>query len=155
MTINENISPLAADLDHVLIHTEGLWEKLREQTVFITGGTGFFGQWLLESFAEANQRWELDAHAIVLTRQPEKFRRQAAALARDRSIQIVRGDMRTLEADAIQKQLGIAAPEQISCIIHAASETSEPANRDQPRMVIETLREGTRRVLEFGTQTVP
>jgi hypothetical protein len=34
------MNPLTADLDHVLAHTQGLWEELRGQTVFITDGTG-------------------------------------------------------------------------------------------------------------------
>jgi CDP-6-deoxy-D-xylo-4-hexulose-3-dehydrase len=52
MTMN----PLAADLNHVLAHTEGLWEELRGNRIFITGATGFFGCWLLESFAWANDQ---------------------------------------------------------------------------------------------------
>ena len=48
--------PLAADLDHVVEHLHPLREALRGARMFITGGTGFFGCWLLEGFAWANAR---------------------------------------------------------------------------------------------------
>ncbi len=44
-------NPLANDLDHILAHTEGLGEEIWEKRIFITGGSGFFGCWFLESFA--------------------------------------------------------------------------------------------------------
>ena len=66
-------NPLAADLDHVLAHTEHLWSDARGARFFITGGTGFVGTWLVESLLWANARLNLGISAVLLTRQPNPF----------------------------------------------------------------------------------
>lgn len=88
------MNPLADDLDHVMLHTRGLWDELRGGRLFITGGTGFVGCWLLESFAWANDRLNLRAEAVVLTRDPEAFGRKAPHLAGHPAIRLYRGDVR-------------------------------------------------------------
>jgi nucleoside-diphosphate-sugar epimerase len=143
---------LAPDRDHILAHTQGLWEPLRGQKVFITGGTGFVGRWLLEGFAEANRELDLGAQAVVLTRHPETFQTQAAHLAADRAIRLIRGDVLNLEMGGLRQQPGTPREGRYSFVIHAAADTSLAGNRDQPLATLETLYEGTRRALEFAAQ---
>lgn len=134
------MNPLAADLDHVLAHTQGLWEELRGRRIFITGGTGFFGCWLLESFAWANDRLDLNASALVLTRNVESFRQKAPHLAGHRAIRFHIGDVRSFEFP----------PGQFSHVIHAATEASAKLNEENPLLMFDTVVEGTRRALEFA-----
>jgi dTDP-glucose 4,6-dehydratase len=152
MISNAPSTPPAADLDHILDHIGDLWEPLRNRSIFITGGTGFFGRWLLESFAEANHRLKLEARAVVLSRRPEQFQTGAPHLISNSAIRIVRGDVRSLTAKEIRSQLDSSAPKQFAGVIHAASETSVPANQDQPLNVLETLIDGTHRVLDVAVE---
>ena len=133
---------LAADLDHILDHTAGLWDELRGQRMFITGGTGFFGCWLLESFAWANDTLGLDATAVVLTRNLAAFRKKAPHLATHPAIQFHLGDVRSFEFPR----------GSFSHVIHAATEASAQLNEEHPRLMFDTIVEGTRHTLEFARQ---
>jgi len=137
------MNPLANDLDHVLAHTQGLWDELRGQRLFITGGTGFFGCWLLESFCWANDKLGLNASAVVLTRDSAAFQRKAPHLAGHPAITLQAGDVRTF-----------AFPEgRFSHVIHAATEASAKLNAENPLLMFDTIVEGTRRTLEFARQS--
>src|SRR5438270_2485889 len=114
-------NPLAADLEHVLTHTKGLWEPLRGQSIFVTGGTGFFGRWLLESFVHANEALGLDARMVVLSRNPEAFAEKARHLAANPAISFVDGDVRTFMAGEILSRLGTNGAAQFGFVIHAAT----------------------------------
>ncbi|MFM9197662.1 MAG: NAD(P)-dependent oxidoreductase, partial [Planctomycetia bacterium] len=57
---------LAADVDALLARTPSLWDPLRGASLFISGGTGFFGTWLLETLVAAERRFSLDCRATVL-----------------------------------------------------------------------------------------
>ena len=119
------------------ITRESYGEELRGQRIFITGGTGFFGCWLLESFAHANARLALDATAVVLSRNPDAFRQKALHLFGNPSIHFVSGDVRKF-----------AFPEgEFSHVIHAGTTSSAPV---PPLEMLDTITAGTRRVLDFA-----
>src|SRR3954466_3396274 len=132
-------NPLAADLAHILSQTEGLWEPLRGQRVFITGGTGFFGFWLLESFAHADEALDLKASVLALPRKVEAFRLTAPQLAANPAIQFHPGDIRTFAFP----------PGRFFAVIHAATEASAQLNEQDPCLMFDTIVEGPRHALDF------
>jgi dTDP-glucose 4,6-dehydratase len=133
---------LKDDLDHILKHTEGLWEELRGNRMFITGGTGFFGCWLLESFAWANEKLDLGASLLVLTRNVELLRKKAPHLTENPAISFHIGDVRSFDYPS----------GKFSHIIHAATAASAKLNDEDPLLMLDTIIEGTRRVLDFAVQ---
>lgn len=133
-------NPLASDLDHILAHTKGLWEELRDQRIFITGGTGFFGCWLLESFTWANEKLGLNAMALVLTRDLNAFKKKAPHLASHPAIQFQLGDV-----SSFKFQEG-----NFSHVIHAATEASAKLNEEKPLLMLDMIIQGTKHTLEFA-----
>ncbi len=134
-------APLSqVDLDLILEKTRNLWCEIRDQRIFITGGTGFFGCWLTESFAHANRVLALDARATILTRDPTAFVRKCPHLASDPAITLLPGDVRDF-----------AYPHgDFSHVIHAATESSARQAPQKPLEMTETILRGTERVLEFA-----
>lgn len=133
-------NPLARDLDHVLEHTGEVWSHLQGARIFVTGGTGFFGCWILESFVWACGRLSLDASLTVLTRSPEAFRRKAPHLAAHPAIHLLQGDIRSFPFPA----------GHFSHVIHGATKASVALNREQPLHMLDTIVNGTRRALDFA-----
>lgn len=130
---------LEQDLEAVLERTRPLWEELKGGRLFITGGTGFFGRWLLETFAHANGRLHLGSEIVVLTRDPESFRRRAPALTAATGIHLHHGDVASFKwPDG-----------PFTHVIHAASELSVARPKD-PIGLVEATLAGTRRVLELA-----
>ncbi len=130
------------DLDHVLHHTRELWEEMRGQSIFITGGTGFFGMWLLESFVRANDALSLGARAVVLTRDPHAFAQKAPHLTSRADLEFISGDVRTFAFPA----------GRFAYVIHAATEASAKLNDEAPQEMLDAILGGTRRVLDFAAQ---
>ena len=129
-----------SDLDLILAQTRGLWEELRDRRLFVTGGTGFFGRWLLESIVRANDTLKLNVSAVVLTRDPAAFGQQAPHLAAHPCLRFYRGDVRNFEF-----------PQgEFPYVIHAAADSGSQPSADQQAVLFDTIVGGTRRVLDFA-----
>lgn len=130
------------DLDHVLQHAESAFAPLRGARLFITGGTGFFGHWLLESLLHANRTLNLRLHATVLTRSAANFRARSPHIALDPAVLLLEGDIARFRFPA--------AP--YSHILHAATDSGGKQGERPAYVLANSVLDGTRRVLEFARE---
>lgn len=131
------------DLDHVVAHASSL-ENLRGARVFITGGTGFFGCWLLESFVHANRALGLGAQATVLTRDPQRFAHKMPHLAECDELLCIPGDVRAFDGSNCELEI------PVTHVIHAAAASGATPEECSPELMYETIIEGTKRLLDFA-----
>jgi nucleoside-diphosphate-sugar epimerase len=141
-------NPLAADLDGILEVAGDALREFRGARLFVTGGTGFVGTWLMESLVWANRALALDMHAVVLTRNPDRFAASSPHLASDSAVSLLAGDIVDFDPPA--------GP--FTHVVHAAAESSTQQNVTDPLRMVDTIVAGTRNVLDtsraWGTPKV-
>ena len=103
----------AADLEHILEHTRARWDTARGARFFLSGATGFFGAWLLESFVYCNYVLDLGMRATVLSRDPADALRRLPHLAEAPSLEWLQGDVRDVPLPA----------ERFDYVLHGAAPT--------------------------------
>jgi nucleoside-diphosphate-sugar epimerase len=133
---------ISADIARLHARTPSLWEPLRGASLFISGGTGFFGIWLLEAILAANRERSLGCRVMVLSRDPARFAAKAPHLAADPALSFVEGDVRDFRFPA--------GP--VTHLIHAATEASASLNANNPQAMFDVCVEGTRRMLALAQE---
>src|SRR5581483_2181499 len=136
-------SPIVEDdLRRTLQLVGPLWDELRGARIFVTGGTGFFGTALLESFAAANETLRLGASAVVLSRNPAAFQAEHPHLSPDFGIRFLAGDVKTFDFP----------DEPFTHVIHAAATSASETFRNADILSkFDTVLGGTQRVLDFAS----
>jgi nucleoside-diphosphate-sugar epimerase len=110
------------------------WPKLDGARLFVTGGTGFIGRWMLESLARA----PIKVQVTLLTRDPAGFARRASHLAA--RAELVAGDV-----------LGFAPPPgDFTHVIHGATDASAALTASDPRRMFDTIVSGTRAAIDLA-----
>lgn len=127
------------DLKNILNRTTDIMKLLENKRIFLTGGTGFIGKWLIESFLYANSKLNLNSKIFVLSRDPEKFLYLYPKLANKSDLHWVKGD---IESFSFPK-------EEFHYIIHGATSVADPV---PPIETYNSIIFGTKRILDFAVK---
>ena len=120
------------------------WSELDGETIFITGGSGFFGTALLYSLLEAKKiKLDLNIKITVLTRNINAFTLKNPILVRSNFIELLEGNV-----------VNFNFPNQkFSKIFHlATTSASETFKGEDQHRKYKTLVDGTERVLQFAVK---
>lgn len=128
------------DLKHIWDKASCCLSELADSRIFITGGTGFFGHWLLESIGYANEFFDTNIHVVILTRNIKSFIAKSPQFAHLPWLHFLEGDIRLFDFPTAD----------FTHVIHAATDASADLNQNQPLLMLNTIVEGTRRILEFA-----
>lgn len=133
-----SVPTFTGDIDNAVDSVGDDWRRLAGKRLFVTGGTGFIGRWLLETLLEADRRFGLGVHVRVLTRDPAAFAAKAPHLVA--GFKFVAGDILTL----------VPSGDRVDLVLHAATDASADLNLNHPTRMFDTVVTGTRRALDFA-----
>lgn len=111
------------------------WSRLGNAHILLTGGTGFFGSWILVSFAALRQEG-FPIEMTVLSRDPDSFLAKNPMFQNLAGLSFRKGDVR----DA-------TIPFSITHVLHFATSGANPDSAEPEKEIRSTLVEGTRHML--------
>ena len=138
----EKLKRICHDLDEVSAGLRPLHDSLAGSRIFITGGTGFFGKWLLSACLWANVNLDAGIRLTVLSRNPQDFLQQYPEFD-TKEIAFCQGDIRDF----------VLPEEKYDYIVHGATDASARLNAENPLLMFDTVVQGTRRVLDFAVRS--
>lgn len=130
------------DLNHVLTFAQSDLESLRGARLFLTGCTGFFGKWLIESLLWADIHLKLALRLIVLSRNPEAFLATMPHLRGGDRLQILRGGVEEMNEHLVPP---------FTHAIHAANLPND-GRPDWPSRHIAAAVTGMCRIMELASR---
>jgi nucleoside-diphosphate-sugar epimerase len=130
------------DLVHILNGAAADLEALRGRRLFLTGGTGFFGKWLLAGLLCANDELSLDLKLTVLSRDPAKFQQQFPDVNHE-ALRFLNGHVASFPTEHFQ----------FDYMLHAAADTTAVTTEAEEGERTRTIVGGTHRMLELAQKS--
>jgi dTDP-glucose 4,6-dehydratase/UDP-glucose 4-epimerase len=130
---------IAEDVEQAIVRSGVALEGFRGKTVLLTGGTGFFGIWMLLAFVQMKQILEGDLRILVVSRDPESFLKKHPQYHFDQHAEFIHSDVKNLTLTDVQ----------VTHLVHMATTNAGEtfAGEDQLQK-LDLLYLGTRNVLE-------
>jgi len=118
------------------------FSTLKNNTVLVTGGTGFVGKWISEMISYINENESYNINLYLLGRDISNFRNQVPHLAEKKFIKLIEQDVRYIHS----------IPDEVNFIIHAAGTPDSRFHVSEPLKTIETIYKGTQSLLDAATR---
>ena len=131
---------LTADISGLTRNLRQLIKEADGARLFLTGGTGFFGKWLLHTFVAMRSCFDLDTSLTVLSRDPARFLDVNPEFAGQTGVRFISGDVRTFQID-----VNIS----FDAVIHGATAASAQIEQENPNEMYSVITAGTRNILDF------
>ena len=129
------------DMENISTGLASTVALLKGHRVLLTGGTGFFGKWLLRSFLRMRQSYGTDASLTVLSRDPKRFLDSCPEFVDQPGLDFIAGDVRSFTPPAGQT---------FDFVIHGATSASAKLDQNDPEEMYSVITDGTRHLLEFA-----
>lgn len=129
------------DCEEVIEQSIATLDKLKNQMLYITGGTGFVGTWLAEFVTCLNDDFNFNTELVLVARDTESFKAKVPHLALRKDIQLISTDVRNINV----------IPENVTYIIHAAATPDNRQHMSDPLNVMENITKGTSALLDSAT----
>jgi len=130
---------IKADVAHAIARSGADFSSLRGKRVLVTGGTGFFGVWMLTALSQIIENLKGDLEIAVVTRDPKIFLAHNPQFKLTRNLRFFEGDIRSIDL----------AGERFSHLLHmATTSANETFSKERQINKIDLLYAGTRNLLE-------
>lgn len=126
----------AEDLELIYNDIKELWPC--NKIFFITGGTGFFGRWLVESIAFLENKLKSKNIFYILSRNNEEINFKKIPCLAEPFFKIVQGHATNFSLPAVK----------LDYVIHAAADVSQAKSGQESLELFRMITEGTRYLLE-------